>query len=292
MNSPNELDQPNVNGRIRLVTALLLIALGPVACSDEADRVMDSEGHANVDARPRVDPESSQPRVQPEPPPISPKIEEEVPESTPPAQCSSGETASRSCGNCGTQRRTCHADGTWGKWGKCSAKECHPGEVRMLPCERCGQRQDTCSSQCTWTQGMCIGMGACSPGEQQACPKIHDTCSQGKMQCSSSCTWGACSGASCSKFPVNTVASDFHCGTNIFETSICRYGIEAHCPVGSVATGKCTAPVNLSGKGNCFFESLPQQGDAVARAQIRMEIGAGHGMDCRVAQCFCRYLTP
>lgn len=36
MNTPNEVEQPNVNGRIRLLSALLLIALGPAACSDLA----------------------------------------------------------------------------------------------------------------------------------------------------------------------------------------------------------------------------------------------------------------
>jgi predicted Ser/Thr protein kinase len=173
------------------------------------------------------------------------------------AQCSSGETASRPCGNCGEAVRTCRANGTWGKWGDCA------------------------------------GVGACSPGERRACGKKHDTCKQGHNVCSSTCTWGtSCIGAACIDFAEKTVASDFHCGTNIFETSICQHDIEAHCPVGSVATGKCTAPVNLSGKGNCFFESLPERGTAVTRARIRMEIGAGHGMDCRVEQCFCRYQTP
>jgi hypothetical protein len=42
MNTPDEIEQPNVNGRIRLVSALLLIALGPAACSDVlAEKVVD-----------------------------------------------------------------------------------------------------------------------------------------------------------------------------------------------------------------------------------------------------------
>jgi hypothetical protein len=97
--------------------------------------------------------------------------------------CEVGATESQGCGNCGTQTRTCGADGQWTPWGECAAQgECTAGSEEA--CGRCGVRR--CDAACHW--GGCEAEGVCNPGEQRACGNC------GHESCNGQCQWGGCEG--------------------------------------------------------------------------------------------------
>lgn len=104
--------------------------------------------------------------------------------------CAPGEEDTEECGLCGTRRRTCNSDYTWGDWGSCEGTgECEPGRIQNEGCERCGQRTRTCGDDCRWGGWSgCEDMGECSPGQTQdgGC----DRCSQ--RVCSDRCRWSPC----------------------------------------------------------------------------------------------------
>jgi hypothetical protein len=98
--------------------------------------------------------------------------------------CCRGDTQSQSCGNCGSQTRTCSSSCSWGTWGTCTGVGvCSPGSTQA--CGNCGTQ--VCSSTCAW--GACTGEGVCTPGTTRTC--TVGSCS-GTETCSSSCAWGSC----------------------------------------------------------------------------------------------------
>lgn len=124
--------------------------------------------------------------------------------------------AEQSCGNCGTQTRTCN-DGTWSSWSECKGGECAAGTIGT--CES-GVRE--CSATCSW--GACVEcidgqvdtkicgtcqartrvcrgahwgewsdcepFGECTPGNVQACPG-------GEQHCGTGCWWNECIAYEC-----------------------------------------------------------------------------------------------
>jgi len=101
-----------------------------------------------------------------------------------------GTTESQSCGNCGTQTKTCQNDGTWSSWGNCEGQGvCSSGSAQS--CGNCGTQ--TCGNDCQWES--CTGEGVCTIGqtESQSC----GNCGSQTRTCGSSCqwdSWGNCEG--------------------------------------------------------------------------------------------------
>lgn len=78
------------------------------------------------------------------------------------AECTPGAVdAPIACGtHCGTQTRTCGADGRWGAYGACGGEgPCAPGEVTTVAgaCASVGDvQQETCSASCSWGAPVCV----------------------------------------------------------------------------------------------------------------------------------------
>lgn len=95
------------------------------------------------------------------------------------------------CQKCGTSRRTCKADGTWGDPACEDQKECNPGDTSATGCsDPCAEK--TCGATCSF--------GACGKKTGATCLYESGTnwqcCGSQKWQyCSSSCDWFSC--ASC-----------------------------------------------------------------------------------------------
>ncbi len=104
--------------------------------------------------------------------------------------CVPGQQQSQSCGNCGTQFRTCTSSCQWGTWGACQGEGvCTPGQQQSQSCGNCGTQGRTCTSSCQWgTWGACQGEGVCTPTQttQSGC----DVCAQ--KVCQNNCQWSGC----------------------------------------------------------------------------------------------------
>ena len=74
--------------------------------------------------------------------------------------CIPGQVEAQSCGNCGTQSRTCQSNGQWGNFGACTGQgACSPGQAEAQTCNTgipgiCsfGQQERTCNNTCQWNQ--------------------------------------------------------------------------------------------------------------------------------------------
>ena len=141
-----------------------------------------------------------------------------------------------SCGNCGTQTRTCDTStGMWSApsactgqgacmpgasqacgaggvqacgatcaWGACGSQMCSGSPSQA--CGNCGTQTRTCdTSTGMWSAfSACTNEKSCKPGASQACG------SGGMQMCNSSCQWGACGGQMCSGAPSMACGN---CGT-------------------------------------------------------------------------------
>jgi hypothetical protein len=133
--------------------------------------------------------------------------------------------ATRACGNCGTQARTCDTTtGAWSDWGPCNGEgNCKPDQTRSCgsggtqvcagncqwdstcsgqscsgsnqqPCGNCGTQRRSCDGNSgTWSAWSdCTGQGACQPNQVKACG------SSGTQVCGANCQWGsACTDQVC-----------------------------------------------------------------------------------------------
>ena len=126
----------------------------------------------------------------------------------------------QTCGNCGTQTRTCTA-GVWSafsactgegvcapdatqacgtggtqtcggscQWGTCAGQTCSGNATQS--CGNCGSQTRTCNNG-TWSAfSACAGEGVCAPATPQACG------TGGTQTCEPTCQWGTCTGQTCS----------------------------------------------------------------------------------------------
>lgn len=116
---------------------------------------------------------------------------------------------SRSCGNGGTQTRSCTAScngGSCGEWGPCTGQSC-PASSKPAESEACGNcgtrtRTVTCDNATgTWSTGSwgsCGTEGVCTPNQTQACGN------GGTQICTSSCQWSS----SCVETPCPATCAD------------------------------------------------------------------------------------
>lgn len=92
-------------------------------------------------------------------------------------------SSSQSCGNCGTQTRTCN-NGQWSNWGVCT----NQGTCKPATTQRCGTRgTQTCANTCQW--GQCLD---CTGPTSQVCGNCGTqtrTCNNGQWS-----NWGICTG--------------------------------------------------------------------------------------------------
>jgi MYXO-CTERM domain-containing protein len=106
--------------------------------------------------------------------------------------CTSGQTQSQSCGQCGKQTRTCNSSGQWGTWGTCGGEgPCAANKTDTQTCGSGGHQTRTCDKTCQWgAWSACAGGTECSPGktETQPCP---DPTRSRTRTCSASGAWGA-----------------------------------------------------------------------------------------------------
>jgi predicted small secreted protein len=119
--------------------------------------------------------------------------------------CESGQTEDLgACGNCGTLRRACSADGLWEAPACTDEGECEPGTTSTpVGCGLCGEQVSTCSEACAWGPlGACTGEGVCTPGTRRDCMCSTDVTTHccGDEVCNDQCQWNACAykaGAEC-----------------------------------------------------------------------------------------------
>lgn len=149
---------------------------------------------------------------------------------------------SRSCGMCGTSRRSCE-NGLASEWSAClSQGECRPETV-----EACGNEgQRSCGGDCQWTA--CLGQlcegeptrscgqrcgtesrtcnngdwsdwsGVCEEREEACVPETAEGCGNGGVRvCGADCQWGACQ--ECEG------ASSMDCGNCGSQTRTCTLGV-------------------------------------------------------------------
>lgn len=168
--------------------------------------------------------------------------------------CEIGSKREEPCGNCGSARRECGADGRWGDLGECADQgSCNPGAAQVEPCEDggCGQHARTCSESCEWGPfGACEDPSECTPGEQLTQP--CGNCGSRGQTCNVQCLWpgfGDCTGeGECGEGD----GEDQACGNCGTETRICERGCtwgqwsecgEGACQPGEVDSRPC---------GNCL----------------------------------------
>ncbi len=167
-------------------------------------------------------------------------------------ECTPGETQEQSCGNCGTQTRSCTASCIWGSWGPCTGEGvCAPGTTDTQPCGNCGTQSRSCTASCSWgSWGSCTGQGVCSPGttETQSC----GNCGTRSRTCNAACGWdgwGACTGEGVCSPGQTQSQSCGNCGTQTRScTASCSWGSwgvctgEGACSPGSRDSAGCPNP--------------------------------------------------
>ena len=152
--------------------------------------------------------------------------------------CVAGSTTSQGCGNCGTETKTCTDQCQWGNWENCQNQGvCTPNTSQ--PCGSNGT--ETCASDCQW--GECTGQGPCFAGQTQGCGNC------GTQTCGGDNQWGECTATGpCTEGQKQTQGCGF-CGTTLRTCSaLCQWGDWATC----LNQGVCS-PAELKSKncGNC-----------------------------------------
>lgn len=158
---------------------------------------------------------------------------------------------SRSCGNGGTQTRSCTAGcngGSCGEWGPCTGQSCpaasKPAESEA--CGNCGTRTRTvsCNSNtATWTAGSwggCTAEGVCAPNQTQACGN------GGTQTCTSSCSWSS----TCMETPCPATCAD-----GFIRTSATTGSFATCCSCPSHKTTKMQSG-GCDTSGNCHADKM------------------------------------
>jgi sulfatase modifying factor 1 len=149
--------------------------------------------------------------------------------------------ASRACGNCGTQRRSCAGE-VWSDWSPCenggvcrlnAVEACSDGGIRTCAgncewsacsdaacdgpaaeaCGTCGTRLRTCFDGVWSDWSECEAQGECSPNSTEACGQ------DGTRTCGGNCAWSECTGQLCDGLPTQSCGN---CGTR---SRVCENGV-------------------------------------------------------------------
>lgn len=115
--------------------------------------------------------------------------------------CTAGEKQDLgTCQKCGTSRRTCQANGTWGDPVCEDQKECNPGDKTTAGCsDPCAEK--TCGSSCSF--------GACGKKTGAVCLWENGN----NWQCCGAKKWQYCSKDSCDWHPCQSCSSGSSCYT-------------------------------------------------------------------------------
>lgn len=169
----------------------------------------------------------------------------------PPAEgsaCTTGETFTRPCGYCGTQKAQC-VGGVVAAYSACAgevtaADRCLPGATRMSACGACGTSNDLCiAGTCRWNVGVCRNElpGGCVPGTKRlarGCANADDIQPQ---VCANTC--GFVADGACISEAIDTinVPTDGSTAVGNFRFSaagvVSRYPDAVDCPVNGLEDG-------------------------------------------------------
>ena len=196
--------------------------------------------------------------------------------------CTPGETQSQSCGNCGSETRTCQQDGTWpSEWGVCTGEgECALGSIGTRSCGDCGYEIRNCTASCTWPAvwSGCISQGECSTGSTTICGNC------GIQTCAADCSWGVCADEGvCAPGAIDTQTCG-NCGTQIKTCQVsCAWPAvwescegQGACVADAQETPDCSCLVDIC-VGSDFYD-YPAYGDCTIACAC--EIGTGAGQAC------------
>ncbi len=186
----------------------------------------------------------------------------------------------QSCGNSGTQTRTCTPScggGTCGAWGACTGQSC-PSSTKPAASQACGNcgtqtRTVTCNDATgawsTGAWGTCSGQGVCAVGATQTCNGT------GTQTCSSTCAWGTCNVTNCD--PATKPASSEPCG---------NCGTQNYIVTCNTSTGQWqrTAQSNCTGQGVCAVGATQTcNGTGTQTCSSTCTWGACNVVDCNPA---------
>ena len=210
--------------------------------------------------------------------------------------CTAGTTQSQSCGNCGTQSRTCQANNQWGDWSDCTGQgTCIPTTTESQSCGLGGTQSRACSSSCEWNSwGLCIGQGMCNQGEtqSQSCgncgTQTRDCQSDNQWSFWSSCTGeGACTqgeqqSQSCGLGGTQSRACSSSCEWNSWGIctgqGLCLPGAKRYQSCGNCGTQTKTCKLSFQwnnwedciGQGMCYPEAIESQSCGLGGTQSRI----------------------
>ncbi|HTU59514.1 MAG TPA: hypothetical protein VMF89_13785, partial [Polyangiales bacterium] len=214
--------------------------------------------------------------------------------------------ATRACGSCGTQHRSC-ADGAWSEWSTCSDEgACQPGSEQdcgaggtqacqgdcqwsactmqvcdgaaSAACGQCGMRTRACdTSTAEWSDwSECRDEGECEPDAVRACGRDGTQTCGGNCRWDSSCAGQACDGAArraCGLCGTQTRTCDRSSGTYAdwsacSDESECNPGAESACGAGGARTcgSDCRWSAECTGQ-DCVGASNEVCGDCGRRAR-------------------------
>ena len=179
-----------------------------------------------------------------------------------PNECNPGEKEEVDCGLCGTQSRSCNAEGIWSSWSECVGEGmCAPGDLQAQECGLCGEKNRVCNASCKWDAwGDCDDSGVCTPGESmsQSC----GLCGSQSRTCSDACQWGewaGCNGqGSCT--PGETQAQP--CGVCGTQTRVCNNFCQWGSWSGCLGGGVCQqGEMQSQPCGNCGSQTRTCDGN-------------------------------
>lgn len=99
-------------------------------------------------------------------------------------ECTEGDTENRTCGNCGTETRTCGANCLWSDWSDCTGEgQCSAGTEETQNCGDCGTQTRTCTQSCTWEDWTACAGPDPGGGEESCETGLAGECAEGVLLC-------------------------------------------------------------------------------------------------------------
>lgn len=222
-----------------------------------------------------------------------------------------------SCGACGTQERTCSADGLWVS-GPCMAEgECVPGTTGPVACGSCGTRTALCTAECAWDDsGTCESEGECTPGEMMTTGDGCGPSETRELMCNAACVFEESMGCTGEPCPTAGLIETIPCGmcgtverfcnsSTVWEYGACTgEGVCVPGTTGSSPCGMCgTEPARcddmcawIPSGGACTGEGLCAPGE-MTRTSAGCPAGETRPMTCGATCAFapagaCTAITP